>query len=132
MNQGNTQSEKVRDLVENWAKAVRDRDMDGILAHHSPDLVMFDVPPPFQSTGVEAYKETWSLFFANSKPGVFNIKELHVFADERVAFCFAVMHCEDRVEGTYVPLDFRLSIGLEKIDGQWTIKHEHHSVPSDV
>jgi len=24
---------------------------------------MFDVPPPFQSKGIEGYKKTWELFF---------------------------------------------------------------------
>jgi ketosteroid isomerase-like protein len=27
-------------------------------------------------------------------------------------------------------LDFRLTIGLRKIEGKWTIVHEHHSVPA--
>jgi ketosteroid isomerase-like protein len=30
-----------------------------------------------------------------------------------------------------VDLDFRLTVGLRKIDCQWTIVHEHHSVPSE-
>lgn len=122
---------EVRELIEHWAKAVREGNLDVILANHSSDFVMFDVTPPFQSVGLEAYKKTWELFFANTKPGVFNIKTLRVIADEGVAFCFATMHCEDKVNGQYAPLGFRLTIGLEKIDGHWTIMHEHHSVPSD-
>jgi ketosteroid isomerase-like protein len=37
-----------RTLVENWARAVRGGDMDGVLAHHTDDIVMFDVPLPLQ------------------------------------------------------------------------------------
>lgn len=131
MNQITKEAAEVRRLIENWAKAVREKNLDAVLANHSSDFVMFDVPPPFQSVGIDAYKKTWELFFANTKPGVFDIKELHVFADEYIAFGYATMHYEDRVNETYIPLDFRLSVGLEKIDGQWVIKHEHHSVPSD-
>ncbi|TAK61516.1 nuclear transport factor 2 family protein [Methylobacter sp.] len=29
-----------------------------------------------------------------------------------------------------VPLAFRLTIGLRKIDGQWSVVHEHHSIPA--
>ena len=130
MNQSKEES-VVRELIENWAKAVRERNLEAVLAHHSSDFVMFDVPSPFESVGIEAYKKTWELFFANAKPGVFDIKKLHVAAGEDVAFCYAIMHCEDRVDTVYTPLDFRLTIGLEKVDGEWTIKHEHHSVPSD-
>jgi ketosteroid isomerase-like protein len=27
-------------------------------------------------------------------------------------------------------LQFRLTMGLRKIDGQWRIMHEHHSLPA--
>src|SRR5216684_5047659 len=39
----------VRAVVETWLAAIRRRDMEGIVQNHSPDFVMFDVPPPFQS-----------------------------------------------------------------------------------
>ena len=54
----------IRDLVESWARAVRSKDLGGILAHHSEDMLMFDVPPPFESRGLEAYRETWNLFYS--------------------------------------------------------------------
>jgi len=127
----NSNEIQIKQLVENWAKAVRNKDIDEILAHHSPDFVMYDVPPPFQSVGLDAYQKTWELFYANTKRGVFDIQELHITAGEDVAFCFAKMKCEDK-SGTedFVPLDFRLTVGLKKIKGQWTIMHEHHSIPA--
>ena len=122
---------QIRQLVENWAKAVRNKDINAILAHHSDDIVMYDVPEPFQSVGIDEYRKTWDLFFAYTKPGVFEIRELHVIADEWVAFCFAKMKCEDKSKSVeFEPLDFRLTIGLQKINNQWTIVHEHHSVPA--
>lgn len=36
----------VRALIDRWAQAVRHGDMSGVLAHHTNDVVMFDVPPP--------------------------------------------------------------------------------------
>ena len=127
----NVNEEQIRQLVENWAKAVRNKDIDAILAHHSKDIVMYDVPEPFQSVGIDAYRKTWDLFFAFTKSGVFDIQELHITANENVAFCFAKMKCEDKSKSVeFVPLDFRLTIGLKKINNQWTIIHEHHSVPA--
>jgi ketosteroid isomerase-like protein len=55
---------EVRELIENWAQAVRAKNIDGILANHAPEILMFDVPPPSQSKGIEAYKKTWDFFFA--------------------------------------------------------------------
>jgi len=42
-----TDEVEIRDLVESWARAVRAKNLDGILANHSPEI-MFDVPPPTQ------------------------------------------------------------------------------------
>ena len=121
----------IRALIERWAKAVRERDYEGILADHSRDFWMFDVPPPFQSRGIDAYRKTWDLFFsAQPVPAVFDIVELHVTAGQDVAFAVARMHCVTPEAGKFVDLDFRLTIGLRKIDGRWTAMHEHHSVPA--
>jgi uncharacterized protein (TIGR02246 family) len=130
---GNQNNEmQIRQLVENWANAVRNKDMQTILAHHADDLVMYDVPKPFQSVGIDAYRKTWDTFFAYTKLGVFDIQELHIVADENVAFCFATMKCADKSKGEeFGELDFRLTIGLTKMNNQWTIIHEHHSIPSE-
>jgi ketosteroid isomerase-like protein len=123
---------QIRKLIENWAQAVRNKDIEAILAHHSDHIVMYDVPKPFQSVGIDAYRKTWDMFFSFTKPGVFDIQELHIFADENIAFCFAAMKCADKSNtAEFVELDFRLTIGLKKINNQWTIVHEHHSIPSE-
>jgi len=122
---------QVRELIERWAQAVRSKDLEGILAHHSEDFVMYDVPEPFQSVGLEAYHKTWDTFYKYTKLGVFDIHELTIVADENIAFAYAKMQCEDKSNSDeFVPLDFRLTIGLKKISGQWTIVHEHHSIPA--
>jgi ketosteroid isomerase-like protein len=65
MNQDQTRTNEaqIRELVESRANAVRNKDMEAILAHHAPDMLMFDVPPPLQLKGIEAYKAPWSGFF---------------------------------------------------------------------
>jgi ketosteroid isomerase-like protein len=123
----------IRKIVEDWAAAVRRRDLPAVLLNHSPDMLMFDVPPPFLSHGIDAYAKTWELFFAWARdPAVFNIKEMNITAGNDVAFVTAAMHCAGAEPGGEVAdLDFRLTIGLRKIGGHWTIIHEHHSVPAD-
>jgi uncharacterized protein (TIGR02246 family) len=122
----------VRDLIEAWAGAVRRKDYPGILRSHAPDFVMFDVPPPFKSVGLDAYRKTWDLFFSwSSDPVRFEIQDMDVTAGADVAFAFATMRCEGPgADGKPEALDFRLTIALSKIDGQWMIAHEHHSVPA--
>jgi len=122
---------QIKQLVEDWANAVRNKDIDGILAHHSDNFVMYDVPEPFQSVGLDAYRKTWNLFFKYTKLGVFDIHEMNIVADDHVGFVYATMQCADKSKTIdFVPLGFRLTIGLKKINGQWTILHEHHSIPA--
>jgi uncharacterized protein (TIGR02246 family) len=124
---------EIRELIENWARAVRAKNIDGILANHAPEILMFDVPPPSQSKGIEAYKKTWDFFFAWARDsGVFDIKELDVTAGDEVAFATALMRCAGtEANGDKLELDFRLTVGLRKIDGRWTVTHEHHSIPAE-
>jgi ketosteroid isomerase-like protein len=123
---------QIRELVENWAKAVREHDMEKIMAHHADDMVMYDVPPPFKSVGIDAYRDTWNIFFKYTRPGVFDFVNLNIVADENVAFCFADMKCADKSGSEdYIELPFRLTIGLKKTGDQWMIVHEHHSIPSE-
>jgi uncharacterized protein (TIGR02246 family) len=121
----NTDEAQIRTLVNNWAKAVRAKDMDGALARHTDDIVMFDVPMPLQSRGMKAYRKTWELFFAHIQggPKSFTVTELQITAGDSVAFCHAILGIFDS-KG-------RLTIGLRKENGQWLIAHEHHSYPME-
>jgi uncharacterized protein (TIGR02246 family) len=131
-NNKTTDEAAIRDLIENWARAVRAENLNGILVNHSPDILMFDVPPPMQSKGIEAYKKTWDLFFSWSRnSGVFDISEMNVTAGNGVAFVTALMRCAGtESNGEKTELEFRLTVGLRKIGGQWTVMHEHHSIPA--
>ena len=128
---GTRDESAIREQIENWAKAVRNKDFDGILANHSADILMFDVPPPIQSKGIDAYKKTWDLFFEFSpaKP-VFDIQEMNITAGNDVAFVTALTRCVGTKENES-GLDFRLTVGLRKIGGQWIVTHEHHSIPAE-
>jgi len=131
-NNKSTEETQIRNMIESWAKAVRTKNLDGILANHSPEILMFDVPPPLQSKGIEAYKKTWDVFFAwFQDSGVFDIKELNITAGYDVAFATALMRCVGTdANGDKVELDFRLTICFRKIDDRWTVMHEHHSIPA--
>ncbi len=124
--------DQIRALIEQWAAAVHRGDLDGVLAHHSADIVMFDVPPPYEGVrGIAAYRETWPPFFGWQAGAVFEIVSLDITAGDDVAFAFALLRC-DTPEGLARNPDnrLRLTLGLRKQDGQWVVTHEHHSFPS--
>lgn len=126
-------TEEIKELIEHWCLAVRNEDIDGILTHHAKDMVMFDVPPPFQSKGIEAYKKNMGvIFFSSKKPIVFHFTGLKVTASDSIAVCHGIGHCISiNPKGEEENIAFRLTMGLSKEDDKWIIQHEHHSVPNE-
>jgi ketosteroid isomerase-like protein len=122
--------QQIRDLIERWAVAVHVGDLPTVLADHDPGIVMFDVPPPEQGVrGLDAYRATWPGFFDWQASGaVFEVVELDVTAGTDVAFAFALLRCGTPAELERDPDHrLRLTIGLRRTAGRWTVTHEHHS-----
>ena len=128
---GDDESE-IRALIGNWARAVREEDRAAIRQDHDPHILMFDVPPPFLSRGLDAYMATWETFFSFAeKPVAFAFHDVEVTSGKDVAFATAVGKCVTTDgQGKREPLDFRLTMGLRKIEGKWRVMHEHHSLPA--
>jgi uncharacterized protein (TIGR02246 family) len=124
--------DEIRDLITGWTAAVRDHDLDAVTAQHDPDIVMFDVPPPYRGVrGIDGYRESWEPFFEWLRQGaVFEIDELDVVAGTDVAFAYTLLRCGTPADFDATPdIRLRMTIGLRKRDGRWVVTHEHHSFP---
>jgi uncharacterized protein (TIGR02246 family) len=127
--------EQITALIHRWAKAVQACDLDGVLAEHTDDIVMFDVPPPEDGArGLIAYRETWPPFFRWLREGaIFEIVSLEVTAGADIAFACALLRCGKPGYLAEHPHErLRLTIGLRKQEGRWLIAHEHHSFTAKV
>ena len=127
-----TAERDIRALVERWAAAVQAKDLDGVLADHSDDVVMFDVPPPNEVRGIKAYSKTWPPFFEWLRRGaVFELVSLEVTAGDDVAYATGLLRCGTEEDLRKDPDNrLRLTIGLRKEGERWIIAHEHHSFPA--
>ncbi|NEB31209.1 SgcJ/EcaC family oxidoreductase [Streptomyces sp. SID14446] len=127
----NQDEQQIRALVERWAAAVHEGDLDD----HTPDIVMYDVPPPYEGVrGIDAYRETWPPFFAWQAQGAsFTVESLDVVAGADVAYAHALLRCGTPEEFAKKPdMRLRLTVGLRKEGGRWSVAHEHHSFPDDT
>src|SRR5215469_16056108 len=85
---------EIHGLIDRWSAAVRAKDYAAIRADHDPDMLMFDVPPPLQSRGIDQYMATWDLFFnCADEQVIFNFSDVSVTAGNDVAFATAMGHC---------------------------------------
>lgn len=129
---GMADEKQIWTLIERWAAAVHSGDMDGVLADHAADIVMFDVPPPQTGVrGIDAYREAWPPFFERLAQGAsFEIMSLDVTAGDDVAYAHALLRCGTPRELAEKPGNrLRLTLGLRKEHGGWVVAHEHHSFP---
>jgi ketosteroid isomerase-like protein len=127
-----TDESQVRESIQNWAKAVRSRNIEAILKQHAPEILLFDVPPPVQSKGIDAYRQSWDVFYRwFGDAGTFELSELNVTAGDDVAFCTSLIRCTGSANGKSEELSVRLTVCYRKIDDQWMVVHEHHSEPSN-
>ncbi len=127
---------QIEAMEHRYAKLVDAKDPNGIMALfvHSPNLVVFDLDPPLQYTGWEAYLKDWQHFF-KAYPGAMQDKivELKVFTGDKVGFGYRIDHLTvTKADGTIVHDIVRATHGYRKIGGKWFIAHEHLSVPVDL
>ena len=132
---GRTSAEaEIRALVDDQAKAIRARDVDGSLSSYAPDVLLFDVVDPLRSTGADAARKRLAEWFASFQgPIGYELRDLSITAGNDVAFC----HSLNRVSATTTAgqkLDmwWRATVCYRKVDGAWTVTHERASVPFDV
>lgn len=122
--------EQIRTLIEQWAASVHKGDLDAVLADHTDDIVMFDVPPPHDGVrGIDAYRRTWPPFFEwQAKGAAFEILSLDITAGDDVAFAYALLRCGTPQELAEHPeYRLRLTVGLRREQDRWVVSHEHHS-----
>src|SRR3954468_12910994 len=85
----------IRALEARFATALNAGDIDAMMKNYVADnsLVVFDVVPPRQHLGADAYRKAWLGFFASFKgtPKI-AITELAVSVDGNLAFSHSIQH----------------------------------------
>jgi uncharacterized protein (TIGR02246 family) len=127
-----TEEAQIRTLIDNWADAMGVKDADGVVSQYAPDSIKFILAPPLQYTrdnpfGKKALEQWFSSF---QGPIGYEIRDLDITTSDDVAFCHSLNRMMATTKGgEKVDLWFRETLGFRKIDGKWTITHEHSSVP---
>jgi ketosteroid isomerase-like protein len=129
---------RLRDFIESLAQALRRKDLDALMAHYAPDIVVFDIMAPLQRQGADAYRKNFAAWFESVQgPIDYEMHELRIAMGGELALCHHLAHVRctraARVDGGYWD-DYwvRVSAGCRKVSGRWRIVHEHISVPLDM
>ena len=132
---GGAQAE-IKALEERYVTAVNTKDVDKIMECYAPGdgLFVFDVIPPRQYAGADAYHKNWSDLFAGLKgPVKVELSDLSLTSSGNLAFGHVIQHfTATGSDGKPVDFIFRTTDVYRKINGKWLIVQEHNSVPVDL
>jgi uncharacterized protein (TIGR02246 family) len=127
---------EINDLLARWQKAFTARDIDGVMTMYAPGdaVIAYDVSPPLQYKGRDAYRKSYENFFgAYEGPLELEMRDVRLL----VGGDLAVVNAVERISGT-VKGGPRSSVWVRdtstfrRIDGKWFDVHDHVSVPADL
>jgi ketosteroid isomerase-like protein len=121
----------IRDLIDRWAKALHDKDVDRIMSIYASDVRVFDLAPPLQTAGAHVHRKNFQEWFSSFRgPIGSDIRDLGIEAGEDVAFCHGLNRISGmRTSGEETDVWVRVTVGFRKTNGAWKVTHEHVSVP---
>ena len=124
---------KVRLLIDKVTGAIKNRDMDEILAIYSDDAEIFDVRDSLRYFGKENLRKSWQeCFDSSSEFEIDEVRDLKIQVDGNVAFSHCLNHAKGVTnDGEQIDIWMRLTSCLRKIGGHWLVVHEHVSAPGD-
>ena len=128
---GLTEDASIRQHLEALAQAIRDKDIDALMTHYAPDIVVFDVMPPLAVQSAADYRKNFERWFASMQgPIDYEMNDLRISTSESHAFCHFQSHVKGaRVGGEQADYWVRVTTCLQKANGQWLVGHEHVSMP---
>ena len=127
---------QIRRILDAQADALWLKDVAGLLADYTPDVLSFDLAPPLQQVGpnpmgTALWFDSWDGPISRS----ISQFQATVADDEGIAYCHGLVHLQgtklglDGLGGDPVDLWFRSTWCLRRIGGAWKIAHEHASTP---
>jgi ketosteroid isomerase-like protein len=107
--------------------------VDGLTADYAPDVVLYDVKPPYRLEGPAGIRRTWEQCLP-----YFPAKFVSERAEERLvvgadaAFYHGLHHVRPLAgHGGAGMTWIRVTVCYRKVEGRWLVAHEHVSVPFD-
>ena len=125
---------RIRQLLDEWLKAMHAKDADAVLSHYASDLVTYDLIPPLQHKGAAAYRKVLGAWLAAIDGAVrYELHDVDINVSDSVALVRSVNHIVFRHrEGKDVDNWICGTLWLKKKSGAWKIAHQHFSMPFDM
>ena len=124
----------LRNLFRDFSEAIKSKDIEKIMSFYTPDVVAFDIVPPLQFVGRDAFQKSWERFAREMKSvDVHEVQDLKITVSGDVAFAHGLVHIVGTTQsGETMDSWMHLTDGFRKINGRWLVAHEQISMPIDM
>ncbi len=119
----------IRALLNDWAKALREKNADAIIGCQSETVRHFSLAPPLEEIGshrdgLQAWLDTWDGDL------IFEIRNTDLRVGGDTAWCSALAKLGGKKIGQGERAFWmRLTVAFAREQGRWLIVHIHESVP---
>jgi ketosteroid isomerase-like protein len=127
---------QVQAALKHWQSAFEAKDVNGVMSVYAPGagLTAYDIVPPLQYKGADAYRKDYGEFFAQFDG------PLHIETTDdhlELSGSLAVAYGLERISGTLkggqkVDMWIRYTSAFKRIGNQWLDIHDHVSLPVDL
>jgi uncharacterized protein (TIGR02246 family) len=121
---------QIRQRIDEWLRALCAKDIDAVMAHYAPDMVVYDLMP-LQLKDINAYRKNFEAWFGSVQGRIeYEIHDMRLATSQDVALGHYVGRVRyTRTTGEKNDYWVRVTMGLHKTNGQWLVTHEHVSLP---
>jgi uncharacterized protein (TIGR02246 family) len=127
-------AQEIRGWLDHWTKAVSAKDVDRVMELYTDDVVSYDVVPPLQYVGKEAYRADYQQFFSQYESDLHvETRDLHVGTTGELGYATGLQTISGMLKhGQKSGVWVRFTSLFRKVNGKWLDFHDHVSVPVDI
>ncbi len=122
-------------LIDNRVRAVRAKDLEGVLSSYAEDVVTFDLLSPLQNRGKPAVRKRLQEWFGSFETAIdYDLAQITLVVAGDIAFDHHFTHVHGtNKQGQIVEMWFRETLGYRKVEAhRWLCIHQHSSAPLDM
>jgi len=133
-NGDNAAAKEIRSWLDRWTKAFTKQDVDSIMALYADDIIAYDVVPPLQYVGKDAYRGDYQQFLSQYEGNLrVEVRDLHVGATGDLGYAAGLELISGTLKnGQKSDVWLRFTSLFRKSDGRWLDFQDHVSVPADI
>ena len=57
----------IQGLIDDGIRSLRDKNIEGVMSLYAQEVVSFDIVPPLQYIGADAFRKVWEEVFSSTK-----------------------------------------------------------------